>query len=86
MMIRWIMDNQRYNADYLAIPGTSDAAGRRAKLTNATHPSLRMNCRRLPDNTRRQAILRPMAKQTPVVLNTDGELVDVLLADRHGFS
>ncbi|QUI97406.1 hypothetical protein KCP76_23835 [Salmonella enterica subsp. enterica serovar Weltevreden] len=43
-------DNQRYNADYLAIPG-----GRRCSRPASKHqrhaPSLRMNCRRLPDNT-----------------------------------
>ncbi len=31
-MIRWIVDNQRYNADYLAIPRRTNAAGQRAKL------------------------------------------------------
>ncbi len=51
-MIHWIMDNQRYNADYLAIPGVQamQQAGEQS-WTNATHWSLRMNCRRLPDNT-----------------------------------
>lgn len=38
-MIRWIMDNQRYNADYLAIPGVQamQQAGEQS-WTNATHP------------------------------------------------
>lgn len=37
-MIRWIMDNQRYNADYLAIPGVQamQQAGEQS-WTNATH-------------------------------------------------
>ncbi|TGD45783.1 hypothetical protein C9F10_07960, partial [Salmonella enterica subsp. enterica serovar Poona] len=37
-MIRWIMDNQRHNADYLAIPGVQamQQAGEQS-WTNATH-------------------------------------------------
>lgn len=76
-MIRWIMDNERYNADYLAIPGVQamQQAGEQS-WTNATHPVIADELPTLAGQHLTLRHLTPDGEETPVVLNTDGELVD----------
>lgn len=76
-MIRWIMDNQRYNADYLAIPGVQamQQAGEQS-WTNATHLVIADELPTLAGQHLTLRHLTPDGEETPVVLNTDGELVD----------
>ncbi|EAC2141350.1 tetrathionate reductase subunit TtrA [Salmonella enterica subsp. enterica] len=76
-MIRWIMDNRRYNADYLAIPGVQamQQAGEQS-WTNATHLVIADELPTLAGQHLTLRHLTPDGEETPVVLNTDGELVD----------
>ncbi|ELP06082.1 tetrathionate reductase subunit A, partial [Salmonella enterica subsp. enterica serovar Enteritidis str. 50-5646] len=76
-MIRWIMDNERYNADYLAIPGVQamQQAGEQS-WTNATHLVIADELPTLAGQHLTLRHLTPDGEETPVVLNTDGELVD----------
>ncbi len=74
-MIHWIMDNQRYNADYLAIPGVQ-AMQQAGEQVDQRHAPVIAD--ELPTLAGQHLTLRHLTPdgEEPVVLNTDGELVD----------
>lgn len=75
-MIRWIIDNQRYNADYLSIPGVQamQQAGEKS-WTNATHLVITDEIPTLAGQHLTLAHLHAGATSEPVVVNEAGESV-----------
>ncbi|WP_045442241.1 tetrathionate reductase subunit TtrA [Citrobacter sp. S-77] len=75
-MIRWIIDNQRYNADYLTIPGVQamQQAGEKS-WTNATHLVITDEIPTLAGQHLTLAHLHAGATSEPVVVNEAGECV-----------
>ena len=75
-MISWIIDKQRYNADYLAIPGVQamQQAGEKS-WTNATHLVITDEIPTLAGQHLTLAHLSANAAQEPVVVNEAGEIV-----------
>lgn len=86
-MIRWIMDNQRYNADYLAIPGVQamQQAGEQS-WTNATHTVIADELPTLAGQHLTLRHLTPDGEETPSYLIPTASWSMPPLADRHGFS
>ncbi|VEA35175.1 tetrathionate reductase subunit A [Salmonella enterica subsp. enterica] len=86
-MIRWIMDNQRYNADYLAIPGVQamQQAGEQS-WTNATHLVIADELPTLAGQHLTLRHLTPDGEETPSYLIPTASWSMPPLADRHGFS
>lgn len=82
-MIRWILDNRRYQAGYLAIP--SEAAMQRAgekSWTNATHLVIAESEHPLAGQHLTLAHLNGAESASPVVVNGAGELVPAEACDR----
>ncbi len=75
-MIRWIIENQRYNAGYLAIPGVQamQQAGEKS-WTNATHLVITDEIPTLAGQHLTLAHLHPDAPSEAVVVNDAGECV-----------
>ncbi|WP_336221966.1 tetrathionate reductase subunit TtrA [Citrobacter amalonaticus] len=75
-MIRWIIENQRYNAAYLALPGINamQQAGEKS-WSNATHLVITDELPGLAGQHLTQAHLDPTATSEPLVVNEYGELV-----------
>lgn len=75
-MIRWIIDNQRYNADYLTIPGVQamQQAGEKS-WTNATHLVITDEIPTLAGQHLTLAHLHAGATSEPMVVNEAGESV-----------
>lgn len=75
-MIRWIIEKQRYNADYLTIPGVQamQQAGEKS-WTNATHLVITDELPTLAGQHLTLAHLSANAAQEPVVINEAGEIV-----------
>ncbi|WP_308562854.1 tetrathionate reductase subunit TtrA [uncultured Klebsiella sp.] len=82
-MIRWIIENQRYNADYLTIP--AEQAMRQAgekSWTNATHLVITDELPELAGQHLTLALLNTDGTDEPVVVNARGELVAARLCSR----
>lgn len=75
-MIRWIIEKQRYNADYLAIPGvqTMQQAGEKS-WTNATHLVITDEIPTLAGQHLTLAHLNTDAQSEPLVVNEAGDMV-----------
>lgn len=82
-MIRWIIDNQRYNADYLAIPSLQamQQAGEKS-WTNATHLVITDELPALAGQHLTLAHLSPGGASEPVVINEAGETVAASICQR----
>lgn len=82
-MIRWIIDNQRYNADYLAIPSLQamQQAGEKS-WTNATHLVITDELPALAGQHLTLAHLSPGGASEPVVINEAGEAVAASMCSR----
>lgn len=82
-MIRWIIDNQRYNADYLAIPSLQamQQAGEKS-WTNATHLVIADELPALAGQHLTLAHLSPGGASEPVVINEAGETVAASMCHR----
>ena len=75
-MIRWIIDKQRYNADYLAIPGIQAMQQAEEKSwTNATHLVITDELPTLAGQHLTLAHLNANAAEEPAVVNEAGEIV-----------
>lgn len=75
-MILWIIENQRYNADYLAIPGAQamQQAGEKS-WSNATHLVITDELPELAGQHLTLAHLNANAASEPLVVSDSGELV-----------
>lgn len=75
-MIRWIIENQRYNADYLALPGAKAMQHTEEKSwTNATHLVIADDLPGLAGQHLTHSHLDPSATSDPLVVNEHNELV-----------
>lgn len=75
-MIRWIIENQRYNADYLALPGAKAMQHADEKSwTNATHLVIADDLPGLAGQHLTRRHLDPSAANDPLVVNEHNELV-----------
>ncbi|CAM6224222.1 tetrathionate reductase subunit TtrA [Citrobacter sedlakii] len=75
-MIRWIIENQRYNADYLALPGAEAMQHADEKSwTNATHLVIADDLPGLAGQHLTRRHLDPSAANDPLVVNEHNELV-----------
>ncbi|MCR9030975.1 tetrathionate reductase subunit TtrA, partial [Citrobacter amalonaticus] len=75
-MIRWIIENQRYNADYLALPGAEAMQHAEEKSwTNATHLVIADDLPGLAGQHLTRSHLDPSAASDPLVVNEHNELV-----------
>lgn len=75
-MIRWIIEKQRYNADYLAIPGVQAMQGAGEKSwTNASHLVITDEIPALAGQHLTLAHLTAGAANDPVVIDNAGEMV-----------
>ncbi|MDH8147130.1 tetrathionate reductase subunit TtrA [Klebsiella pneumoniae] len=75
-MIRWIIEKQRYNADYLAIPGVQAMQGAGEKSwTNASHLVITDEIPALAGQHLTLAHLTAGAANDPVVIDNAGEIV-----------
>lgn len=75
-MIRWIIENQRYNADYLALPGAKAMQHAEEKSwTNATHLVIADDLPGLAGQHLTRSHLDPSATSDPLVVNEHNELV-----------
>ena len=75
-MIRWIIENQRYNADYLALPGAEAMQHADEKSwTNATHLVIADDLPGLAGQHLTHSHLDPSAASDPLVINEHNELV-----------
>lgn len=75
-MIRWIIENQRYNADYLALPGAKAMQHADEKSwTNATHLVIADDLPGLAGQHLTRRHLDPSAANDPLVINEHNELV-----------
>lgn len=75
-MIRWIIENQRYNADYLALPGAKAMQHAEEKSwTNATHLVIADDLPGLAGQHLTHSHLDPSATSDPLVVNEHNELV-----------
>lgn len=75
-MIRWIIENQRYNADYLAQPGIQAMRHADEKSwTNATHLVITDDLPELAGQHLTRAHLDPSAASDPLVVNENNELI-----------
>ncbi|EPJ7185256.1 tetrathionate reductase subunit TtrA [Citrobacter amalonaticus] len=75
-MIRWIIENQRYNADYLALPGTKAMQHADEKSwTNATHLVISDDLPGLAGQHLTRRHLDPSAANDPLVVNEHNELI-----------
>lgn len=86
-MIRWIIDNHRYHADYLAIPGihAMQQAGEHS-WTNATHLVITDELPTLAGQHLTLRHLTPDGEETPSCLIPTASWSPRPLADRHSFS
>ena len=74
-MIRWIIENQRYNADYLALPGAKAMQHADEKSwTNATHLVIADDLPGLAGQHLTRRHLDPSAANDPLVVNEHNEL------------
>lgn len=84
-MIRWIIENQRYNADYLAIPGEAamKQAGEKSR-TNATHLVISDENHRLYGQmlTSEHLYGEPAGQARTLVISQSDELADSEQTDR----
>ncbi|HAU5637092.1 tetrathionate reductase subunit TtrA [Citrobacter amalonaticus] len=75
-MIRWIIENQRYNADYLALPGAEAMQHADEKSwTNATHLVIADDLPGLAGQHLTRSHLDPSAASDPLVVNEHNELI-----------
>ncbi|MBN6043323.1 tetrathionate reductase subunit TtrA [Citrobacter sp. ku-bf4] len=75
-MIRWIIENQRYNADYLALPGTEAMQHADEKSwTNATHLVIADDLPGLAGQHLTRTHLDPSSASDPLVVNERNELI-----------
>ena len=82
-MIRWIIENQRFNADYLAMPGAQAMrqAGEKS-TTNASHLVITDEIPGLAGQHLTLAHLSAGGADEPVVVNEAGELVSAATCPR----
>lgn len=75
-MIRWIIENRRYNADYLALPGAQAMRQAAEKSwTNATHLVITDDQPELAGQHLTLAHLNAEGASEPVVVNESGDVV-----------
>lgn len=75
-IIRWIIENQRYNADYLALPGAEAMQHAEEKSwTNATHLVIADDLPGLAGQHLTHSHLDPSAASDPLVVNEHNELI-----------